>query len=48
MQTLKINGAKVTISKADAKNKKYKAVVEKDDVKKTINFGDKRYEHYKD
>lgn len=31
-----------------AKNKKYSVYVMKDGKKKLINFGDKRYEHYKD
>lgn len=31
------------------KNKKYKAVIYKDNEKiKTVNFGDKRYEQYRD
>ncbi len=31
--------------KSDAKNKKYKVILKKDNEKiKTINFGDKRYE----
>jgi hypothetical protein len=37
------------IKKSDKKDKKYKAVFkEKDGKTKTIHFGDKRYEHYKD
>lgn len=40
----------ISIEKAKAKNKKYKAIVENKKTKKrrSINFGDNRYEQYKD
>lgn len=37
----------ITLSKSDAKNKKYKVVIIKQDGStKTINFGDNRYEDF--
>ena len=45
VKSTKIQGHKVEFYISKAKNKKYAAVI---DGKKTINFGDKRYEQYND
>ena len=36
----------IVLSKGTAKNKKFKVLIKTNEKKKTINFGDERYEDY--